>query len=361
MRRSSSPPRSLHACSGSVLPISGLWVLLLAAWLSACGHPQVQSAGGAQQEPRLLDDRVVTPDGYVLPLYRWLPEDGEVRAVALGLHGFGDYGASFAALSGRLTDAGIAVYAYDQRGFGSTRHPGIWAGRDRMVGDVSLVAGLLRKRHPGVPLYLMGKSMGGAVALLAAGGEAPLPVDGTVLIAPAVWGRETMPWYQRLGLWVMLRVRPGMVLSGNTVRDLGIRPTDDPEVSRALSRDPLVHKQARIDTVHGLTTLMGEALEASRRLPGPALILYGENDQVIPPRPVCAMLQRLPAAGNADWRMALYPDGYHMLTRYTGAEATHRDVAAWILDPSVALPSGEEVGRREAWSRLCAGDLPDLP
>ncbi|WP_018231225.1 alpha/beta hydrolase [Thioalkalivibrio thiocyanodenitrificans] len=329
-----------------------------AVMLAACGQPQVQSAGAAGEPPRLHDDHVVTDDGYTLPLHRWMPDGKPVRAVALGLHGFGDYGAAFEALSGPLSASGIALYAYDQRGFGSTGHPGIWAGRERLVADVSLVVSLLRERHEGLPVYLLGKSMGGAVALLAVTGETPPAVDGTVYIAPAVWGRETMPWYQRLGLWIMLRIRPGMYLSGDAAHDLGIRPTDDPEVARALSRDPLVQKRARIDTIHGLTSLMGEALDASAGLPGPALILYGDNDQVIPPRPVCAMLERLPAQRAGEWRMALYPDGYHMLTRYTGAAATHGDVAAWLLDPSSPLPSGEEVDLEGAWSRLCPGDLP---
>lgn len=334
-------------------------VILMALILAACGQPQVQSGAGTAQEPRIHDDRVVADDGYELPLYRWLPEDGPPRAVALGLHGFGDYGASFETLSGPLNEAGVAVYAYDQRGFGSTANPGIWAGRERMAGDVSLVASLLRDRHPDLPLYLVGKSMGGAVAIVAVSGEAPPEVDGTVLIAPAVWGRETMPWYQRVGLWIMLRLRPGMYLTGNAAHDLGIRPTDDPEVSRALSRDPLVQKRARIDTIHGLTTLMGEALDDSARLRGPVFILYGDNDHVIPPRPVCAMLERLPDTRSVNWRMALYPDGYHMLTRYTRAAATHGDVAAWIRDPASTLPSGEEVDRAGAWSRLCRGESPE--
>lgn len=330
--------------------------ILMALILAACGQPQVQSGTGTVQEPRIHDDRVVADDGYELPLYRWLPEGAPPQAVALGLHGFGDYGASFEALSGPLTASGIAVYAYDQRGFGRTANPGIWAGRERMAADVSLVVSLLRDRHPDLPLYLLGKSMGGAVAMVAVSGETPPEVDGTVLIAPAVWGRATMPWYQRMGLWIMLRLRPGMYLTGNAARDLGIRPTDDPEVSRALSRDPLVQKRARIDTIHGLTTLMGDALEDSARLRGPVLILYGDNDHVIPARPVCAMLERLPDARSVNWRMVLYPDGYHMLTRYTGAAATHGDVAAWIRDQASPLPSGEEVDRAGAWSRLCTGE-----
>jgi len=301
--------------------------------------------------PGVYGGHVITPDGYRLPLHLWEPETTP-RGVVLGLHGFGDHGASFAALAGPLNRAGYVFYAYDQRGFGATDRPGIWAASERLTGDVALMADLLRARHGDIPLYLVGKSMGAAVALTALAGEDAPVVDGLVLIAPAVWARETMPWYQRLGLWMLLRIAPGLRLSGDAAHDLGIRPTDDPEVMRALSLDPLTLKRARVDAVHGLTELMGEALEASARLRGPVLILYGDNDQVIPARPLCVMLVRLPPAQENGWRLVLYPEGYHMLTRYTKAARTYGDVVAWMDDHGAPLPSGHELNRARALDAL---------
>ena len=325
-----------------------LWVLPLLA----CGQVPVTPAERPAAPPGLFDDHVLANDGYRLPLYRQVPEDSP-RAVVLALHGFGDYSAAFKPMGDVLAPAGIAMYAYDQRGFGATEQPGIWAGQARMVADVDMVARLLRQRYLETPLYLVGKSMGGAMAMVAVTGSHPPPVDGVVLIAPAVWGWETMPWYQRWGLRLLGRVAPGLELTGNAAQRLGIRPTDDPELSRALSRDPLVQKRARVDTLVGLTRLMDAALEASAQLPGPALLLYGEQDQIIPPRPVCQLLERLPERRDSPWRMALYPRGFHMLTRYTGATLTHQDLAAWLLDSRAPLPSGAEVDRAEARQRLC--------
>jgi alpha-beta hydrolase superfamily lysophospholipase len=330
------------------------WIclLLLVMPLLACGRTPVQPAEQPNRPPLLATDHILSEDGYHLPLYQQLPE-ATPRAVVLALHGFGDYSAAFKSLAAGLAAAGIALYAYDQRGFGATTQPGRWAGEARLVADVRTVAALLRQRHPSTPLYLLGKSMGGAVALLALTGEAAPPVDGVALVAPAVWARATMPWYQRLGLRLLVRIAPGLELTGNAARRLGIRPTDDPEVSRALSLDPLVQKRARIDTLDGLTRLMSAALEATGRLSGPALLLYGEQDQVIPARPVCDLLQRLPDPRHTPWRMALYPQGYHMLTRYSGADLTRQDLLAWMLDPVAPLPSGQEVGREQARERLC--------
>ena len=61
------------------------------------------------------------------------------------------------------------------------------------------------------------------------------------------------------------------------------------------------------------------------------------------PVPVCGMLKKLDDFSELGWRMLLYPDGFHMLTRDLQAEVVHRDIAAWILDRDAAVPSGFEV------------------
>jgi len=301
---------------------------------------------------RLAADHALTDDGYRLPLSHWGPQETP-RAVVLALHGFGDHAGAFQPLAESFVHAGIALYAYDQRGFGATAGAGHWAGHASMVADARTLARLLRQRYPDTPFYLIGKSMGGAVALLAMTEQPPPPVDGVALIAPAIWARTTMPWYQRQALRLLVRIAPGLTLGNRAAHRLGIRPTDDPAVIRTLRLGPLVLKRHRMDTLDGLARLMDAALQAAPRLPGPALLLYGEQDQVIPPGPVCELLARLPDPAQGTWRMALYPLGYHMLTRYTGAAQTHRDLAAWVFDPAAALPSGQEVDRDQARQRLC--------
>ncbi len=299
------------------------------------------------------EDRLIAEDGYPLPLRRWGPE--QPRIVVLALHGFNDHGGSMETLAKRLAADDIAVYAHDQRGFGATADRGRWVGGDRLAADAALIAERLRGRYPDRPLYLAGKSMGGAVAMRALIREAP-PVDGVVLIAPAVWGRETMPWYQRGALWLARTLFPGMNFSGRFAqRFIDIRPTDDPAVMAQLRNDPLVLKDARADTLDGLTTLMDDALAGSGALPAPALILYGGRDDIIPAPAVCALLRRIAIDGRG-LRMAYYPDGYHMLTRQLGARPVLDDIAAWLRDPSAPLPSGRETGHANAVTAICDGD-----
>ncbi len=308
--------------------------------------PQVQRAGEHMSVAELFADHIRTADAYRLSLSAWLPA-GQPRAVVLALHGFNDYRRSFEETGAYLAQRGIAVYAYDMRGFGETAHAGKWFGDAQLAADAQLVVGLLRQRHPGVPLHLLGESMGGAVALVALSDRPPGWVDGLVLLAPAVWARETMPLLQRAALWLAAHTFPAMQLSG---RGLNIRATDNDAALAKLRQDPLVIKDTRVDALWGLTDLMDRALATPPPAWLPTLILYGARDQIIPKAPTCRWLARLPDA--ATMHVALYPEGWHMLTRDLQAGTVLADIAAWLLDPAGRLPSGRETDRRRP--DLCA-------
>jgi alpha-beta hydrolase superfamily lysophospholipase len=269
----------------------------------------------------------------MLPVRSWLPKDRPVKAVIVGVHGFNDYSYAFAIPGIYLTRYGIACYAYDQRGFGGAPGKGLWSGVAAYTNDLTSFVHEIRKLHPAVPLYIMGESMGGAVTIVTLTGSKPPPIDGVILVAPAVWGRETMPWYQRWLLAVSSHTFPWMELSGS---GLGITPSDNIEMRRSLYNDPLVIKGTRIDAMYGLTNLMDEALARADKLRLPALIQYGKKDQVIPKEPVLQMLEKMPSTT----RKAFYDQGYHMLLRDLHREKPLIDIATWISDHNQPLPYG---------------------
>ncbi|RUA22653.1 hypothetical protein DSL92_04605 [Billgrantia gudaonensis] len=78
----------------------------------------------------------------------------------------------------------------------------MWPGHARLAQDVTtLLARLLHERHPDTPLYLVGKSMGAAVVILSSPTTPHPRWPWQRADLPAVWGFDTMPWYQRLGLY----------------------------------------------------------------------------------------------------------------------------------------------------------------
>ncbi len=318
----------------------GLAAALVALLLSACAA-QFQLPGPPVTTAELDHDHWRTPDGAALPIRIWMPT-GQVRAVILALHGMNDYSNAFDGPGKALAARGIAVYAYDQRGFGQAPHPGYWSSAQAMAADLRDATALVASRFPGVPLYLLGESMGGAVVMVTVAGTPPPQVKGIILAAPAVWGRATMGFVERAALWLAYQVAPGWELTG---QGLHIQASDNIPMLRALARDPLVIKATRVDAIEGLVDLMDEAAAAAPHIRVPALILYGEKDQIIPPEATWAMIRHLPRTG-APRRIALYPHGYHMLLRDLEARTVIDDIAAWVADPAAPLPSGADAHAR---------------
>jgi acylglycerol lipase len=308
--------------------------------------PRLQAASTDRHAPRLEQDAVVMEDGAQLPLRSWLPP-GPARAAILAVHGLNDYSGAFEVTGAFLAARGFAVYAHDQRGFGRTAQTGLWAGGDRMADDVVELARLLRSRHPDVPLYGLGESMGGTVLLHALHREEHGWIDAVALTAPAVWSRSQMHRYQRLPLNVLTRLWPGLKLSSRMARRA---PTDDPDRALRLRSDPFVLHWTRMDVLSGLADLM-DAVTFDATAPGvPALVLYGAHDEIVPPAPTCAWLKTL---GPADgWQVALYPSGWHLLTRDRNAARVLADLAAWFERPGVGLPSGADT--EDPIARVCA-------
>lgn len=323
-------------------------VLLMAVGLASGCTATFQPMGPSLAEPRMAgtaaETAFVTRDGFTLPLRIWPAGRGaSPRAVVLALHGFNDYSNCFTDAGAYFAARGITTYAYDQRGFGATRDAGIWAGAETLRADLKTAIGLVRAIHPGVPLYLMGESMGGAVVLSAlASADAPA-VTGTILVAPAVWGLETMDFLPRAALWLSYNTLPGWVV--HPPSGLGIKPSDNIEMLRALGRDPLAIKGARVDALWGLTELMGQAYTAAPRLKGPALVLYGAHEQVLPAAPVESVMGTF--TGKQGLRVAVYPNGYHMLLRDLQREVVMADIIHWIDHPTSPLLSGADQTPRQ--------------
>ena len=183
---------------------------------------------------------------------------------------------------------------------GSAARRGARCGRaaTALATDAVTAATLLRAKYPRQPIYLLGESMGGAVAILAATGAAgirPAAVDGVILSAPAVWTRDSMQFLPRIALWAGVRMFPGAVFTGES---LHILASDNIPMLIALGKDPMVIKGARVDTMYGLVNLMDATIAAAPRLTQPLFLMYGANDAVIPAD--AAARVRRAAAGRAS-------------------------------------------------------------
>lgn len=269
----------------------------------------------------------------------------------VALHGFNDYSRSFKDVAQYFAQAGIRTVAYDQRGFGGTPDRGKWAGTQVMVDDFLAILRFVRRDHPDLPLFVLGESMGGAVIAVALAQETEVRIDGVIFVTPAVWSRDTMPWYQRFGIWIGARMMPAMTLSSS---EFGIVPSDNAAMLVEFSKDPLALKATRFDTLEGLTDLMDQAMLSVPKIRPRTLVVYGLRDVMIPRQPMIALLERWPQDAAQNVRFGLYPDGYHMLLRDQQRVVVWKDIVSWMLSPDAVLPSGFERERPEALRQLRA-------
>lgn len=303
-----------------------LSIVLIATLLGACTTATVP-LGKANQQPSLIQQPVFRmSDGTELFAQQW-PSPGKAKAHLLLLHGFNEYPGAFDEVGQAFAQQGITVWAYDQRGFGRSPYRGLWSSAERMATDARQVTQVLRNMYPKQPLYLAGTSMGGAVALLAAG-SGDLKVDGIILLAPAVWTSETQPFYQRWSLELAKRFTPAWSPTGE---GLNIRPTDNIELLKRIWQSPWMIRKSRIDTVAGLVELMNQASAAASQVKIPVLLLYGEKDQLVPKKPIDQLWARLPKTGKTQ--QIRYPNGWHLLMRDLQGPKVIGDMVTWIAKP----------------------------
>jgi alpha-beta hydrolase superfamily lysophospholipase len=307
----------------SVLSSIGALTCLVSACVSFPDAPPAQFA------PRIESDGFHSIDGAVLGMQRW--EADAPRAIIIALHGMNDYSHMFAGPAEFWAESGISTYALDQRGFGASPDFGYWAGEETMIADLRAAIAAARAKHPGLPVFVVGHSMGAGV-ILAGEAESPLGADGLMLAAPGVWGGRALPIPYRISANIAATFAGGKTLSGERVQR---RATDNIDILREMYADPRVIKETRIDAILGVTRVMGSAYNNAGEVRGDILVLMGEKDEIIPLKAMEKTAMRL--SGDVTFRR--YPEGWHMLFRDLQASSVWRDAADWILARSTS--SGE--------------------
>lgn len=252
----------------------------------------------------------------------WVP-DRDVRAAVLVAHGLAEHGGRYVHVGGHLAAAGYAVYAIDHRGHG--RSQGDRAQVDRLatvVEDLHTFAELVRSVQPGKPLFLLGHSLGGAVAAAYAVGY-PEELAGLVLSAPAVAVEGTTPLQVRMGK-VLSVLSPGLrllALDGTAV-------SRDSEVVQAYDEDPLNYRgKIPVRTLAELVRLSEWLPEALASLRLPILLLHGTADRLVPVRASHLVHD---CVSSTDRTLRLYDGLYHEVFNEPERERVLADVTGWL-------------------------------
>lgn len=253
----------------------------------------------------------------------WLP-DVPPRAVIVVSHGLGEHGGRYAELAQGLVDRGYAVYAVDHRGHGRSSGPRANVGRfSFLVSDFCAFVGRCERQHLDTPVFVLGHSMGGAVAVAAAL-RLQGSLRGLVLSAPALATDQAVRPAQALLVRMLSVVAPNtgvLALPAEAV-------SRDPAVVARYVADPLVHHKG----IPARTAV--ELLDAMQAFPSsvpqlrlPTLILHGSADRLVP---LAATRPVYQAFGTRDRILRIYDGLYHEVFNEPERERVLADLYQWL-------------------------------
>lgn len=245
----------------------------------------------------------------------WQP-DARARGAVVLLHGYGEHLGLYEALARRLTVDGLAVHAMDAVGHGrSDGERGVIASWGEFVDDARMLVHLVRARHDGVPVVVIGHS-GGALAAMLLALRSPEIVDALVLSGAPLLAQD----------WI-----DAELASGVAETEAG-DPTDwmstHPEYVHALLHDPLTWKGGfRRETLIAVKAVWPEvAAGLSQGRPAlPALLVHGGADPLVPVTDAQNVAQALPHA-----TLRVFPGDLHDVLNEHDRDVVHAAVAAFV-------------------------------
>jgi alpha-beta hydrolase superfamily lysophospholipase len=280
------------------------------------------------------DFKLTTDDAETIVGYRW-SGDGAPKAIVQIAHGMGEHAARYARLAAALVDAGYVVYANDHRGHGRTaggpeRHGVLGpAGWDGLVADLARVSAVARTEQPGIPLILLGHSMGSfalqqylldhsadldaavlsgtsAADMLLSGIDTSQPADLSAFNAPFDPGRTGYEWLSRDEAEVDTYVA-------------------DPDCGFAVNPEGFGQMAAS-----GAATA-DPARVAKIRPDLPIYLFSGDADPIAGDGALVELVgDRYREAGVRDVTVKLYPGARHETLNETNRDEVTADLIAWL-------------------------------
>lgn len=250
--------------------------------------------------------RLQAPDGTEMFVRHW--PAAEPRAALVYLHGQGDHTGPFSAMGDLLSARGYAIYALDQRGFGQSPAPrGDIASYDLLVADCRHLIRHVHVQHPGLPVFLIGLSMGGHIALRSAAGLGPADLAGIVALSPGLGLRHT-PWPILLRTLWHYCFHPRQYLPTFIVDS--VQTTRNQQHYERAGQDPSWVQAYTARFYVAAARSVRQARREMAQLMVPVLILQGAEDHLVDP---VRSQQYFVEIASRDKEYRLLPGLYHNL------------------------------------------------
>ena len=262
--------------------------------------------------------------------YRFWRQPQDIAPVLVLLHGLGAHSGWFIDMANSLHARGLSVYIMDHRGFGRSGGPRGHVRRGRVfLDDTKALLEMIRVRHSGAPLFVLGHSMGGIFAVHLAeelGRQSPRALQGIILMNPWVKDRGSVGGIAQLRIALM-----GMARSPRLWRVAGGPEvmTTSREAIAMLNADPYWVRAQSAAFLYQVTLLRSTILRRARQVQVPALVLQSGHDLAVVPE---ASRKCFDTLGCKDKRWIVYPEYSHDCEFESNREQLDTDIAAWIQE-----------------------------
>tara|TARA_B100000963_G_C22619205_1_gene668989 strand:+ start:473 stop:1360 length:888 start_codon:yes stop_codon:yes gene_type:complete len=264
---------------------------------------------------------------------KWVPEI-ESKDIILAIHGYNDYSNAFDIPGKFLLNHGIKTISFDLRGFGKNKDRGEWFVLQYHLDDVLLNLKRIKDKNPNRRIFLLGESMGGAIVISLAEKYNDLPIDGLILVAPAIWDFTESNFWKSITLKFFSTILPNVKVSGKGI--IKVTASDNNEMLKRLSKDIHFIDKPSLKSLYGITNLMNDAFKnALSYLHNPSyktLIMVPIRDEIVPRKPLIKIFKNSGIKKNISKMIDLgvYENSYHMILRDLEGSKIINDIRLWI-------------------------------
>jgi acylglycerol lipase len=304
-----------------------LVLVMLAVMLAACASPW-------RDKPALREEEWVSFDGKVLPFQAWSAK--QPKMVVIAVHGLSGASSDFWLLGARLPAQGCAVYAYDLRGQGrdpSVRNRGKIGSAWQWWRDLKTFHQLVRQRHPDVPIFWYGESLGSLICLHAAVRMEIANGDlaGIVLASPIAGLRQPVDAWQRRLIDGASLLTPSLTLSLGELA--GVDESEFQVTSTTTHAGQMMQTEHHVSRFSvRLLSEIGRMIQTNAEVAGrvrvPMLFLASPNDLIATPDQVKRLFSQ---SGSPRKHLLWYTRSYHLLLHDRQREEVVKDLTKWLL------------------------------
>jgi acylglycerol lipase len=269
---------------------------------------------------------LTTADGTQITTYSWIPNIEKVRGNIIIVHGYGEHAGRYQHVATYFTEQGYAVYAADLRGHGRSRGKiaGYFPSIDTLRHDLHEVVEWARNHHPQRPVFMIGHSVGGLLALHYTATYQPF-LKGLVISAPYVNTEQEITPFQRFAVRQVAQFAPKLGVT-NKVNSQWL--SKDPAVWNAYDSDPYVYHGKVPAHVAVELVEAGDAIRAElSKIALPVLILQGRQDELAKPHWAQYIYENI---ASPDKQIKIYEGLKHEILNEPEKARVMADIWVWI-------------------------------